>query len=151
GPPVAAALDERTVQITIPPAERIAPAAFIADVLAAPINPALLRRPPKIIVNTRTGAIVVTGDVRIGPVAITHRDLRITTTVPPVEPTPANPLVETDTWASLGTDLRDGERARLEDLLNALRQLDVPVDDQIQILYMLEKSGQLQARIEVDG
>ncbi|MEO0483923.1 MAG: flagellar basal body P-ring protein FlgI [Planctomycetota bacterium] len=150
GPPVAEAEDERTVRITVPLAERRAPAAFIADVLGAPVNPALLRRPPKIVVNSNTGAIVVTGDVRIGAVAITHRDLRITTTTPQVQPTPENPLVETDSWAGVGTDLRDGDRARLEDLLEALRQLDVPVEDQIQILFMLQKSGQLQARIEVD-
>lgn len=150
GPPVAEAIDDRTIRIRVPDAERRAPAAFIADVLSAPVNPALVRRPPKIVVNTATGAIVVTGDVRIGAVAITHRDLRITTTTPPIIPTPANPLVQTDRWTGLGTDLREGDRARLEDLLEALRQLDVPVEDQIQILFMLQKSGQLQARIVVD-
>jgi flagellar basal body P-ring protein FlgI len=40
--------------------------------------------------------------------------------------------------------------ARLQDLLQAFRQIDVSVDDQIAILNMLRRSGNLHAEIVVD-
>ena len=150
GTPIAVATDDRTVRITVPPAERAAPAPFVASVMSTSVNTDLLRLPARIVVNTATGIISVTGDVRLGPVAISHRNLRITTTTPPPIPTPDNPIVDDSRWASLGTDLRTNQQARLEDLLAALEQLDVPVADQVEILHTLRKSGQLQAEIVID-
>ena len=150
GPPVAVAIDDRTVRVVVPDAERPAPAPFIAAVLSTPVNTDLLRLPARVVINSATGIISVTGDVRIGAVALTHRNLRITTTTPPLEPTPENPLVADGRWTGLGTELRDTQRARLEDLLTALKQLDVPVPEQIEILHALRKSGQLQAEIVID-
>lgn len=150
GPPIAIAMDDRTVRVVVPDAERAAPAPFIASVMSTPVNTDLLRLPARVVVNTATGIISVTGDVRLGPVAISHRNLRITTTTPPPLPTPENPLVEDGRWAGLGTELRDTQQARLDDLLAALEQLDVPVADQVEILHTLRKSGQLQAEIVID-
>jgi len=122
----AVAIDERIVRITIPAAERTDRAAFLADVFQADVNPSLLDLPAQVVVNQRLGAIIVTGDVQIRPVAITQKDLSITTITNPAE------------------------TAKLADVIAAFRQLNIPVSEQVNILQMLRKSGQLHARIVID-
>jgi flagellar P-ring protein precursor FlgI len=149
-PRVATALDERTIRIIVPPEERENKAAFIADVLSSSVKTELLDLPAQVIMNARTGAIIVTGDVRIAPVAITHKDLTITTTVPAVQPTAANPAVRRDRWATVGTEVKAPERAKLTDLLDTFKQLDVPVQEQINLIQMLHKTGKLEAKLVMD-
>lgn len=150
GAGVAMAVDERTVRVLVPPAERPNKAGFLADVLSAELNTALLDAPAQVVYNAATGAIIVTGDVEIAPMAITHKDLTITTTTPAPTPTQQNPLVRRDTWVDVKTQARPSERAKLSDLLAALKQLNVPVSDQIAILEMMHKTGKLQAKIVKD-
>ncbi len=147
---IATAIDDRTIRVEIPASERRHRAAFIGDVLATRIDAALLKLPAQVICNPNTGAIIVTGDVSISPVAITHKDLVITTTVPPPIPTPGNPILETSRWTQAGTGITPNQAAKLQDLLAAFKQLNVPVNEQIAILQMLSKGGQLQARIIID-
>jgi flagellar P-ring protein FlgI len=149
-PTVATVIDERTVRIEVPQVERANQAAFIGDVMSTPINMALLKLPAQVIYNQASGVILLTGDVEISPAVITHRDLTITTTIPAPEPTPDNPLIETRRWAALGTGVRNGDRAKLQDLLDAFNQLRIPVSEQVAILSMLEKTGKLHARLIVD-
>lgn len=148
GPPVARALDARTVRVTIPQAELADRAGFIADVLAADVTLSQVSGEAKVIYNTRTGAIIATADVEIGPVAIAHGNLTITTTVPPLPATPQNPLVKRERWTGMETGARPSEKARLTDLLNAFKQLDIPAQEQIGVLQMLHRIGKLQAKIE---
>jgi flagellar P-ring protein precursor FlgI len=150
GPAVAFAVDERTVRVTIPVAERTDKAGFLADVLAAEVDLAQLDLPNTIIYNQKTGAIIVPVGIEIAPVAITHKDLTITTTVPPPQPTQQNPLVQRQRWTSVETAARPAEAARLSDLLDAFKRLDIPPQEQIGILQMLHKTGKLQARILMD-
>lgn len=149
-PAVATALDDRTIRIDIPPSERTNRVAFIGDVMSTRVNAALLKLPAQVIVNQDSGAIVVTGNVEISPVAITHKDLTITTTIPAPVATPQNPLVETTRWTKAGTGISPADNAKLTDLLTAFKQLNIPARDQIAILQMLHKGGQLQARLIID-
>lgn len=150
GPGVAAVLDPRTIRVMIPEWERKDRAAFIAAVQSAQVNDALLGLPAQVIVNTRTGAIVMTADVEISPVAIQHKDLNITTTTPAPAPSVANPVVRTERIAAMETQSRPSEKAKLADLLNAFKQLDIPVAERINILQMLHKTGKLHAELIVD-
>lgn len=150
GPSIASVLDDRTIRVTIPEPERAARAAFVADVLNTDINVSLLKLPAQVVCNPRTGAIIVTGDVQISPVAITHKDLVITTTIPPPEPSQDDPLVERTRWTGMYTSAKPSESARLSDLLAAFKKLDVPVSEQISILQMLRKAGKLQAELIID-
>lgn len=147
GEPIATAFDEREIRIQIPDPERANKAAFVSDVLSTTVNAQLLGLPAAVIVNERTGGIVVTADVRIGPVAITHKDLTITTTLPPPQPTQASPIVQQRRWAGVQTGAKPRETAKLQDLLAAFERLDVPPKDQIDIIYMIERAGMLHARL----
>jgi flagellar P-ring protein precursor FlgI len=150
GPRVATAVDERIIRVTIPEPDRVDRAGFLADVLSAEVNVQLLDIPAQVICNQRTGSIIVTGDVEISPVAITQKDLTITTTIPPPVASAQNPLVQRDRWTQLTPGARPSEMAKLADLIKAFKQLDIPVQDQIGILQMLHKTGKLQAKLIMD-
>jgi flagellar P-ring protein precursor FlgI len=149
-PRVARVVDERTIRVLIPEEERPDQSAFLADVLNAEVKTELLDLPAQVIVNSRTGAIIVTGDVQISPVAITHKELTITTTVPAAAPSAQAPISRRDRWTDLKTGARPSEAARLADLLAAFERLNIPTPDQIEILQMLHKTGKLHARLVVD-
>ena len=87
----------------------------------------------------------VTGDVEISPVVISHKGLTITTTSPPPVPTPRNPVTNISETVALHTGNEGG--ARLQDLVNALEQLKVPVEDRITIVKELYQSGKLHAKL----
>lgn len=150
-PPVAEVMDERTIRISIPKAERPQRAAFIADIMSTEVNPRLLGLPAMVICNRRSGAIILTADVTVNPVAITHRDLTITTTTPAPTPTAQDPLIDREKWMSITPrDTSTSQTARLADLLAAFNRLDIQVDQQVEILQMLAKGGQLQGKLVID-
>ncbi|MBX9735923.1 MAG: flagellar basal body P-ring protein FlgI [Phycisphaerales bacterium] len=152
-PAIARAIDDIVVEVTVPPESRREPAGFVADCLTASMDPAELRLPAKVVVNQRTGTIIVTGNVEISPVAVAHKDLVVTTTQPlpgqpATAPTPATP--RNSRWTSTSTTSRASERARIQDLLQAFKQLDVPVADQINILTQMHRSGRLHAQLVIE-
>lgn len=145
-PPIAKAIDDRIVRVTVPEADRPAMVAFIKFVLSRRVrDPVLLNLPARVIVNRRTGAIVATADVDISPVGVSHERLQFTVTQPQIPPTPENPITTSERWAQLASTAAPGDRARLTDLLAALRALDVPVRDQIDLLAMMHRTGSLHA------
>lgn len=148
--PIAHPVDPSTVRVRVPDSEKGNPAVFVGEVMRTDITSALRQLPAQVICNTRSGIILVTGDVRVDPAVITHEDLTITTTVPPIEPSPLNPEVRESRWAAVETDAREPEAAKLDDLLRAFDQLDVPPVDQIQILQMLHQAGKLHAKLIID-
>jgi flagellar P-ring protein precursor FlgI len=151
GPPIATALDDRVIRIDIPEPERRNLTPFVADVLGTPIDLSTLRLPARVVVNRQIPSIIVTGDVRISPVAFMVGDVSINITVPAPEPTPQNPQVVTETWSDLAIRPRESQMARLQDLREALNRLQVPVEDQIEILHQLKNGGQLHAELIIDG
>ncbi|MFO0857122.1 MAG: flagellar basal body P-ring protein FlgI [Phycisphaerales bacterium] len=144
-PVVAKVIDERKIEITIPREERANKGLFLAQVLGTEVKTEFLDLPAQVIVNSRTGAIIVTGNVTISPVAITHKDLQITTTAG----TSGNGAAR-GKWTDVATAAKAGEAAKLTDLLAALDKLSVPAEDQISILQMLHKTGKLEARLVMD-
>lgn len=147
-PNIARVQDARNVRIMLPDAERANPANFIATVMTLPIDPSILRTPARVVINQRTGSIVITGNVEISPIAITHGGLSITTITPPPVATPADPVFGVRRWAMMNPgDDRSRASARLLDLVEGLEQLKIPTRDQIAILYQLKRAGALHAEI----
>jgi flagellar P-ring protein precursor FlgI len=146
GETIAYAVDPKEVDVNIPPAERERPDGFISRVqqLTVPMIPAEAR----VQINERTGTLIVTGDVEISPVVISHKGLTISTVLPPPIPTPRNPVVTNRDVVAL--DTVTAGNAKLQDLVNALEELKVPVDDRITIVKELYKSGKLHAKLVVE-
>lgn len=148
--PLATAVDAMTIDVVIPEVERGNPSKFISRVLTATFSPSLLRLPAQVVVNPRTGSIIVTGNVEVSPVVIVHKDLVVTTSTPAPVPTAANPQVRTSRATTIATTGRQSERTRIQDLLQAFKQLDVPVDDQINILSQIHRTGRLHGALVVE-
>lgn len=150
GEPLARVINPRTIRVTVPVNERSNPGSFFGHVMETDISGALRKLPAQVICDTRAGIIVMTGDVEVSPTVITHKDLVITTLVDPLAP-----LAQTDSeFAALQTqDAADNDSttAKLQDLIAAFDQLDVPPIEQIQILKLIHKAGKLHARLIVDG
>lgn len=144
---IAQALDDSTVRVMIPKHERGNTAGFVANILSKRFSPSLLDLPAMVVVNERTGSIVVTGDVEISAVTVGSDRLIVTTTTPPPVPTPTDPLVRRDNWVEFGSTGSTGERARITDLLEAFKQLNVPVKEQIAILSQIDRAGRLHGKL----
>lgn len=143
---IAQAVDDSLIRVSIPEHERGNPTNFIASVLTKRFSPSLIDLPAQVIVNERTGTVIVTGDVEISSVTIGNDALVITTTSPPINPTTADPLVTRTNWAEFGSTSTNAERARIQDLLEAFKQLNVPARQQINILAQINQTGRLHAR-----
>lgn len=143
--PIAQAIDPKNVVILVPANERSNPGAFISQVLEIQLDPTLVRTEARVVVNARTGTIVMTEDVEISPVVISHKGLTITTITPPRAPTQDEPEIAADSFIGLDPQKRGG--ARLGDLLAAFNQLKVPAEDRISILKEIHRSGKLHAQL----
>jgi flagellar P-ring protein FlgI len=140
---LAFAVDAKEVVVAIPPPERQQPDSFISRVQQLPVL--MLPTEARVQINRRTQTLIVTGDVEISPVVISHKGLTITTTTPPPVPTARNPVTSSTDTVALHTGNQGG--ARLQDLVNALEQLKVPVEDRITIVKELYQSGKLHAKL----
>ncbi len=143
GETLATAVDPKNVVVTIPPIERDRPDSFISRVQRLPVP--LLPTEARVQINEKTGTLIITGDVEISPVVISHKGLTITTVSPPPVPTPRNPIAGTKQIVALDTVNQGG--AKLQELVNALEQLRVPAEDRITIVEELYKTGKLHAKL----
>ena len=145
----AVAVSEKEINVRIPPGEQQYPANFIANIQQMPLP--LVPAEARVVINTKSATIVVTGDAEISPVVVSHKGLTITTVEPPARPLPPSrtPTIKTSEWAKLDTN--DVGGSKLKDLLGAMDQLKVPVQDQIDIIKELYQSSKLHAKLEVDG
>jgi flagellar P-ring protein precursor FlgI len=146
--PIAKALDARTIRVTVPSTEADQAASFFGDIMQTDISSALRKLPAKVICDTRSGIIVITGDVEVSAVVIRHKDMSINTAAAQLGGPDAQP---TNFAAVYTPDGAETDTTRLDDLIAAFDQLDIPAIEQINILRMLRKSGKLQARLIVDG
>ena len=138
---VARATGPTAVAVRIPPAYHADPVRFAALLLAVPLDRPESR--PRVVVNARTGTIVVTGEVELSPVAISHKTLTVDVGLPDPDGGGGafRPLGEPD----------PAPRPQLESLLKALNQLRVPTADVIHILRELHASGKLHAEFVENG
>lgn len=115
-------------------------------------------RPAKIVVNERTGTIVMGKDVRIAPVAILHGTLtvEIQTTLNVSQPEPLSkgqttvtPQVNVTAKEEKARNVVLKQGASVEELVRALTAIGSTPRDIIAILQNLKASGALEAELEV--
>jgi flagellar P-ring protein precursor FlgI len=143
---IATAVDPKNVVVTIPASERERPDSFISAVLRLPVP--MLPTEAKVQINEKTGTMIVTGDVEISPVVISHKGLTITTISPQPTYTARNPQISTKEVIPLDTTNQGG--GKLQDLANAFDALHVPAEDRITIVKELYKTGKLHAKLVVE-
>jgi len=146
GETLAVVKNEKLVEVTIPTNEREHPDSFISRIQRLPVP--MLPAEARVLINERTGTIIMTGDVEISPVVISHKGLTITTTNPPPVPTPRTPVITEKNTILLDTTNQGGPK--LQDLVNALDMIKVPAEDRIAIIKQLYNSGKLHAKLMIE-
>jgi len=143
------------VSVVIPSSYAARATDFIADMETLTVD---ADRPARVVVNERTGTIVMGRDVRISPVAILHGNLtvEIQTTLDISQP---SPLSNGTTEASVKTavDAKEAparnvmlkQGATVEELVRALAAIGSTPRDVIAILQNLRAAGALDAELEV--
>jgi flagellar P-ring protein precursor FlgI len=156
GPGVARANDYETIHVRLPYGYTNDPVDFLAD--AGDIS-ILTGETARVVMNERTGTVVMGGDITLAPVAIAHGNLSVTittrnTVVPPGPFTRAQSRVETN------TTVRAGEGAEkklillrgsptLAQVVRSLNTIGVSPRDLIAIVQALREAGSLQADLEI--
>jgi flagellar P-ring protein precursor FlgI len=115
-------------------------------------------RPARVVINERTGTIVLGKDVRVAPVAILHGNLSVEVQTNLVVSQP-NPLAPGTTEVVPQTSLAAKEEkarnvvlkqgATVEELVRALASIGSTPRDVIAILQSLRSAGALEAEVEV--
>ena len=153
---LATAENSAVVRVHTPPAYVTRPVEFIAQVEALTLE---ADRAAKVIVNERTGTIVMGKEVRIAPVAILHGNLtvEIQTTLTVSQPAPLSKggetvvVPQTEVAAkeekARNVILKDG--ATIEELVRALTAIGSTPRDIIAILQSLRAAGALDAELEI--
>ena len=155
GAGIAEAIDGRTVSVKLPaqPGERVA---FMADIENLSVDRAIPSA--RIVINARTGSVVVNQAVTIGPCAIAHGNLSVTISSTPVISQP-NALSQGQTVVTEKADIKINQEpgaliqlpagTRLTDVVKALNTLGANPQDLLAILQAMKAAGALQAELEV--
>ena len=143
GPPIAKAIDEKNVIVDVPIFERDDPAAFISEIMQTYLHPSQVSTGGRVVINEKTGAIIITGQVQISPVIITHDDLTITT----IQPAPIVPEPREVNEHFIALDPEGDGGAALADLLSVFNRLKVDSKARIEIIKMLHASRSLHAEL----
>ena len=151
----AEALNGRTVQVALPtqPGERVA---FMADIENLEVQ--LATPSARVVINARTGSVVVNQAVTIGPCAVAHGNLSVTISSTPVISQPGA-FSQGQTVVSEKADIRLNQEAgsliempagtRLTDVVKALNSLGANPQDLLAILQAMQAAGALHAELEV--
>jgi len=136
GLPLAKALDQVNIEVTIPQQYEDDPVLFVSQVLSLPMLAP--QTGPRVVINERAGSIVIGGDVEIGAVVVTHKNIVIEAGTAPG----GNRFV---TVAPEPT-----ESPKLKALVEALNAVHVPAEEIIDIIKGLERNGKLHAELIIE-
>lgn len=155
GAALAHAIDSRRVDVAWPKDAAGIPA-FMARVEALHVD---VTTPARVVVDERTGTIVIGGDVQLGPVSILHGNLaiQVTTTLTASQPNPFTQGGQTVIVPNTTVTAKESPAAKLvlqpgatvQDLVNGLQSIGASARDIVGILRAIEAAGALEAQLEV--
>jgi len=155
GPGSAHSLDAAAVSVNAPsdPAQRVSFISFLENLT---VNPG--EAPAKIIINSRTGTIVIGKHVHVLPAAVTHGSLTVTITESSQVNQPS-PLSEGETTVVPVSDIRVNQSnnkmfvfnpgVTLNEIVQAVNQVGAAPGDLVAILEALKEVGALQAELVI--
>ena len=155
GAGTAAALDGRSVRVRMPPVaqDRMA---FLADIENLPLK--LAKPAARVVLNARTGSIILNEAVSLSACAVAHGNLSVTISSTPVVSQP-NPLAQGQTVQAERNDIAISQQGgalitlpagvSLADVVKALNALGATPMDLLAILQAMKSAGALHAEIEV--
>jgi flagellar P-ring protein precursor FlgI len=155
GPAIARAETSALVTIDAPARYSLRPVEFVSELENLTVEP---DRTARIVINERTGTVVLGKDVRIAPVAILHGALsvEIQTVFDVSQPAPLSegattvtPQVAVGAREEKAKNIILKQGATIEELVRALTRIGSTPRDIIAILQNLKTAGAMEAEIEV--
>jgi flagellar P-ring protein precursor FlgI len=155
GDTVAAAVDGRTITINVPHQFSGRPVEFMAMVENATMDVDL---PAKVVLNEKTGTVVMGKDVKIAEVSIIHGSLslQIGTLFNVSQPNPyafgqtkVTPETTITTQEDKGKTVSLHDGSSVEEVVRALTAIGAGPRDIIAILQAIKAQGALQAELEI--
>ncbi|WP_067099967.1 flagellar basal body P-ring protein FlgI [Marinomonas atlantica] len=155
GPGVAQSLDATSIRVTAPrdPSQRVTFLSILEN-----LEVELGRERAKIVVNSRTGTIIIGQDVTVSPAAVTHGSLTVTIKSNPEIGQPGilpgagqelAPRQEIETDEESGHMFVFTQGASLNDIVRAVNQVGAAPGDVMAILEGLKQAGALNADLVV--
>ncbi|MGZ8262762.1 MAG: flagellar basal body P-ring protein FlgI, partial [Burkholderiales bacterium] len=155
GDGVAIAVDGRTVRVAAPedPTQRVA---FLARVESLDVTPGAAAA--KVIVNARTGSVVMNQTVTVETCAVAHGNLSVVIATEPVvsQPGPFARRGDTVVTERAHVEIRQDKAAlammrgaNLSDVVKALNAIGATPQDLLAILQAMKAAGSLRADLEI--
>ena len=151
GPGVAQSLDATSIRVTAPrdPSQRVTFLSILEN-----LDVELGRERAKIVVNSRTGTIIIGQDVTVSPAAVTHGSLTVTINANPMGEFPGAgqelaPRQGVETDEESGHMFVFNQGASLNDIVRAVNQVGAAPGDVMAILEGLKQAGALNADLVV--
>jgi len=156
GAGLAQAMDGRVVRVRMPstPHERVA---FMADI--ENLNVDLASPAAKVVINARTGSVVMNQAVTLAACAVAHGSLSVTISSTPVISQPTALSRGGETVVSEKADITIAQQSgsliqmpagtKLADVVKALNSLGATPQDLLAILQAMKSAGALNAELEV--
>ena len=162
GEDIAVPIDGASIRVRAPvdPSQRVAFVGLLENVEVQPSAP-----PAQVIVNSRTGTVIINGNVRVTPSAITHGSLTVRVTEDPnittqdnviatenaVISTPGEPVVTPDTAINAEEETAKAfvfdPGVSLTEIVDAINAVGATPSDLVAILEALKVSGALRAQL----
>ncbi|MDV2079289.1 flagellar basal body P-ring protein FlgI [Marinobacter xestospongiae] len=155
GPDMAYAHDATSISVKAPrdPSQRVSFLSILENLEVDPAEDAA-----KVVINSRTGTIVVGQNVRVSPAAITHGNLTVTIQENP-EVNQPNPFANGDTVVTPNTQIavtedparmfQFGPATTLNEIVQAVNQVGAAPGDVMAVLEALKQAGALRAELIV--
>lgn len=154
--PVASFVDSRRVDVSVPATGVASVPMLIARVQGLSI---FIHPPAKVVMNERTGTIVMGGDVKLSPVSVMHGDLtvEVSTTYQVSQPEPFSkngqtvvvPQTDVQAKEAPARSIQLNAGASVEELIHGLRAMGATSHDIVAILQAIKAAGGLQAELEI--
>ena len=162
GPEVATPLDSTSIKVRTPsdPTQKVSFIGLLENIAFEPVRPKA-----KVVVNSRTGTVVIGGDVRISPAAVAHGSLSVkikedtkllsegTGTVVGTSATVAGTAAATAAETEIEVDEQPARAfvfdpgIELQTLVDALNETGTTATDMVAILEALREAGSLRAEL----
>lgn len=155
GPDMAYAHDATSVSVRAPrdPSQRVSFLSILENIEVDPAEEAA-----KVVINSRTGTIVIGQNVHVSPAAITHGNLTVTIQENPdvVQPGPlagGNTALQQDTQIAVTQEparmFKFGPAVTLNEIVQAVNQVGAAPGDVMAVLEALKQAGALRAELIV--
>jgi len=153
--PIATVVDSRRVEIKVSAAGSMAVPALLARIENLEVE---VRRRAKVVVNERTGTVVLGKDVHLGAVSILHGtfSIEVTTAYAVSQPNPLAtgqtevvPESKVKATEAPARNVELSEGASVEQLVTRLQAIGATARDVVSILQAIKAAGALEAELEV--